>query len=329
MSNLVFAVKHKTWIPLFIGILVLVLWTVYWVFGANWMKQKAEAEIEKLVGQGYDVSTQNLQVTGWPYRFMLEVSGLEIVLPAHVARGRAFVPTVRIHAMAWQTSHLIVEFPDGGQFRTNSDQDLQYNSTRTRASLVFLQGEVSRLSIEMLTPKVQTSSGDIRYLAEQIDLHIRAGTNTDSRNVFVAAIGPVWPRMPLKPISHIKLNAEVFSWLALLNEEGLAGFRQANGHLIVHDALLSSGSASGEFSGTLHIDQNGFLAGQVKTKFIQPAELLAKLDQDQMNNDAKKTMVALRVLTGGVGTTELSFKLKKGRVYSGPFRIAKAPRILH
>ncbi|VAV89572.1 hypothetical protein MNBD_ALPHA06-2028, partial [hydrothermal vent metagenome] len=91
----------------------------------------------------------------------------------------------------------------------------------------------------------------------------------------------------------------------------------------IEEAVLASMDASATVSGDLLIDQNGFLSGTTKVSFVQPGRLFDKLDKTRLRQDEQKLLAAVAVLTGGVKEVSLSFKLKKGALYAGPFRLAR------
>jgi hypothetical protein len=323
----IFNLRHKVWIPFVVAIAVFVLWSGYWLFAAGIMKQKAEDKIAGWQGSGYIIDSKPLKVSGFPYRFVLTLEQLNITLPEAQANEQVFIETALIHAMAWKPTHLIIEFPPASSILIGSQKELSYNAEKTRASMVFKNGQLLRFSTEIIAPKITDSSNKALYQASRIDTHFRPGSTNDSRKVFATISQPLWPQMPLQPISEIKLNTEISAWSALQGKQKLGNFRAADGSLLVDQFSLISDQSSVSFSGTLQIDQRCFLSGKVKTRFVQPAKVLSKLDKSSLSGDVVSTITAIGLLIGGVEETEMSFTLRKGGVYTGPFKIAKAPRL--
>ncbi|PHR63163.1 MAG: hypothetical protein COA47_00680 [Robiginitomaculum sp.] len=305
-----------------------VLWTVYWFIAANWITGKAQAKIERYRTQNIQIETQKMNVSGWPYRFALTLEGTQITLPPEQGGAQVFVPVFRLHAMAWKLSHLIAELPEDIRIRNQTDQEWTYHSTRTRASIKITKAKISRFSLEMIAPQLSDSSDQPIYSAQNLDAHLRPGTDPDSRKLYARAERPNWPDMPLRDLQQIELQGEVFSWSALRGEPDLAAFRAASGHLVLERAYARTEQASINLSGTFHLDKNGYAAGPLKIKMQRPADLIAALDQSRFNFEKKKGLGIFSVLTGGVDETELSFRLKKGGIYSGPFRLVSTPLLL-
>ncbi|MCF6291941.1 MAG: DUF2125 domain-containing protein [Robiginitomaculum sp.] len=324
----IFKLRHKVWIPFVVAIVIFVLWSSYWLFAAGIMKQKVENKISEWQNLGYVIDLKPLKVSGFPYRFVLTLERLNITLPEAQANEQVFVEKALIHAMAWKPTHLIIELPSANNILISSQKELNYTAKKTRASLVFKNGQLSRFSTEIVAPKIAGTSSTTLYQASRIDAHFRFGSTNDSRKVFVTISQPLWPQMPLQPISEIKLNTEIFAWSALQGKQKLDNFRAANGSLLVDQFSLTSGISLASFSGKLQIDQRCFLSGKVKTRFVQPAKILSKLDKSSLSGDVVSTITAIGLLIGGVEETEMTFTLRKGGVYTGPFKIANAPRLL-
>jgi hypothetical protein len=318
----------KIWILFSGALLFLLAWSGYWLFGAHLLQEKAIEKIANLQAQGYQIEMQDMRVRGWPYRFALTMEDVQITPPPEIAKGRFFVPVFRVHAMAWKLSHLIVEVPEDSRFRSESDQEWLYRSERSRASLVFAGGQLSRLSLEMVKPSVVGSGEAPAYASDLIELHIRPGSDPDSREVFAFATSPVWPQMPIKPLQELRLQAEVFGATTLLAGEDLEQFRAASGHVIVDEFLLQANDASALVSGTMQIDANGYANGPLTLKLTEPGQLLSQVDLNQLDSDGQKALATISMLTGGVKETSLSFRLKKGGIYSGPFRIARTGKLI-
>jgi len=327
-------IKHQqetksSWILLlFVFVVALALaWSGFWLFGANLVKTKANEQIFSLQNQGYEIGFEGFKVRGWPYRFVVTVSGVQFTTPPDNGSVQFNTSVLRVHAMAWKLSHLIVELPKSVQILTAGGQKLTYNSERTRASLVFDDNGLSRASLELLQPSFQSSAVTL-FQAELSEVHFRPGGDADSRNLFVFARSPVWPNMPINPLDEIRLNGEVFSWSSLVGGQGLQAFRTPDGMVNIEQALIVSGRARADLSGSLQIDKNGYLTGPVQVKFVYPADILSSLDSNQVAGEVRNTILALSLLIGGVSEAELSFKLRKGGIYTGPFRIGSTAQVL-
>jgi len=321
--------KRTIWLPVLVLALLLAAWSVYWALGAAWLKQQVHQEIARYQVQGVEVSFEHMQIGGWPYRFAVTMRELRVATSSTDQELEIFIPTMHVHAMAWNLSHLIVEIPQHAQAHTNGGQSWVYTSERTRASLVLQDGSLSRLSIELVAPQLDTSTGQTAFRAEQLEVHIRPGSQPNSRNIFSFVTKPLWPAMPVQDIKQIRGQGEVFSWDAFMGTNSLHGFRDAGGHLVLDEGLFETSSSSVHVSGNLQIDENGFAKGRLKTNFIRPAALLSGLDQTQLDSDTRKAIAAISLLTGGIDEANVSFQLKKGAVYSGPFRLARLPALIH
>ncbi len=327
------AIKNKKlFLPVVFAVLLLLTWSGYWLVAANVMKNKAYQQADLLQKRGYDVSFSDLEVSGWPYRFVLTTSNLQITMakeatPASTEALGLATSLLRVHAMAWSLSHLIIEVPQPVRVVTPQGEELVYSAQLTRSSLVFADGGLARLSLEMKEPGLQTIAGETVLSASSMEAHLRSGTDKDSRMVFALARAPVWPEMPIKPLDKFKLQAEVFSWSSL-RERGLQALRAPDGRLKINQALIASGKSSAEITGSVQVDASGYLSGPVKVQFVYPADFLAALNTDNITDEARNTVLAISLLIGGVRETELSFKLRKGGLYMGPMRVGASVQVL-
>ncbi len=324
--------RKKVFLPVVFAVLLLLAWSGYWFVAANVVKNKAHQQAELLQKKGYDVSFSDLGVSGWPYRFVLTASNLQITqakgaMPASAEALGLVTSLLRVHAMAWNLSHLIIEVPQPVRILAPQGEELIYSAQLTRSSLVFADGDLARLSLEIKEPVLQTIAGETLLSANMLEAHLRAGTDKDSRMIFALARVPVWPEMPISPLDEFKLQAEVFLWSSL-REQGLQAFRAPDGRLKINQALMVSGKSSAEITGSVQVDEAGYLRGPVKVRFVSPADFLAALNTDNITDEARNTVLAISLLIGGVKETELSFKLRKGGLYMGPMRVGDSVQVL-
>lgn len=315
--------RTRTRYAVLMGLVILLLggWSVYWFITAHWLQGEVDEEIAGWRANGYDVQMQGRKMSGWPYRFALDLQDLQITAPASDGGWQLQQPHMVVNAMAWKLSHLIVEAGGTTILHPAQGEDLHLEHKSARASLVFDGPDLSRFSAEIDEPTLFTMKASRMETADRLELHVRPGVAADDRQVFLRLDRFQGRLSPfVKPVD-VRGQWQVFAWNELVNRRNLSAFRNAGGKLDFNDVTLFADPARANISGSLHVDANGYAAGKLKVALDKPGDMMAALDRGQLDEDGRDALGLVEMLIGNVDRVALSFSFRNGRVYAGPFKL--------
>lgn len=138
--------QRRLWRVLILPTLLVVLtggYSAYWYAAAATIKTKIAARAAEQTAQGNPVSYTSVDVTGFPFRFVIDLHGLDLALP-----GKRFISDrVQVIVRAWNFNHILVEL-DGEQAlkMDATNRSLQLNGDLLRLSLVLKDGAPANIS---------------------------------------------------------------------------------------------------------------------------------------------------------------------------------------
>lgn len=140
-------------LPVLLGLLALgclAIWTVYWFYGAGVVRQGAREWIEDQQAMGRSVEYSALNVTGYPYRFVLQADDPVIDAPDMQARWEG--EKLQLVAMAWNFNHVIARSPGQNDFDLPDGQTFSFSADdSSAASFVWEDGNLRRVGLELPT----------------------------------------------------------------------------------------------------------------------------------------------------------------------------------
>ncbi len=122
---------------LWVTVVLAVLWGGWWVVGSRGVKTAAEGWLAE------HGRYEDLTVAGFPNRFDLTVTGIDLSYPASGIGWRA--PFAQVFAMTWKPWHLIAALP-GGQVFTLPEGEVTLDGTGMMGSLLLVPGGDMALS---------------------------------------------------------------------------------------------------------------------------------------------------------------------------------------
>ena len=270
-------------------------WSWFWFYASA----KVEATIdgwrarEAQAGRVYACGTQS--ISGFPFRFELNCDGVSASfsgsqLPLEIkSRG------VLVAAQVYQPTLLISEF-HGPLTVANPGQppDIVINWKLAQSSLSGTPSEPERVSLAVDLPAVDRVTGGTQQAllrAKRIEIHGRiAGGSVHNHPVVEAVVrlnGATAPE--LHPGANTPVDAEISAVLTGLNDFSpkpwAARFREiqaANGGIEIGQARMQQGDTIVVGAGSLSINANGRLDGQLRLTVVGIEAFLAAIGAQQM-----------------------------------------------
>ena len=135
-------------VNLFILVVILsALYCGYWFVMSGVILKGANEWVDEQRTIGRTVSYSDMKVTGFPYRFVLDVEEPAIYPPDLRARREA--ETLQLIAMSWNLKHIIARSPGENTFELPNGQTLVASAApSSAASFVLEDGNLRRIGIE-------------------------------------------------------------------------------------------------------------------------------------------------------------------------------------
>lgn len=283
---------------------------------------------------GLKLDHDGISVSGFPNRFDLTVTGIDLADPA---RGLAWkAPFAQVFAMTWKPWHLIAALPNA-QSIALPDQELALQSSRMMGSLLVVPG--TELALEEIVVEgedlvLQSSAGWL-VGARKMVLSTRLDPTRKTAHRLGLALTELAPDPAISraaglPDRIAKVFLDATADLDAPLDRHAAATAPRLVHLDLRAARLVWGVLKLEASGELGKDGEGFATGQITIR-VEAWQALPKLlaATGMITPDFAPVLERglLEMAEAGEDPAVLVVDLRAeaGRLYLGPFPIGQAP----
>jgi hypothetical protein len=366
--------QRRQWRYIVMLVLVAALfggWSLFWNFAAN----KAEATIEgwrareAKAGRIYACGEQT--IGGYPFRFELNCERASALFNSNQPPIEIKSSGVLVAAQVYQPTLLISEF-HGPLTIANPGQppDIIVNWKLAQSSLRGTPAAPERVALVFDRPVVDRMTGGSQQhvlTAQHIEIHGRiAGGSVASNPVIEVALKLDQAAAPgLLPAAAAPVDADITAVLRGLKDFApkpwAARFREiqaANGGIEIGQARVQQGETIAVGSGTLALNANGRLEGQLRVtiagiepflnaigaqQMVQASPTMDKLSgmldrlapglgnvarqQAGANISAGINMLGEQTTLEGKSAVTLPLRFTDGAIFLGPIPIGKAPAL--
>ena len=314
-------------------VLLLGAYSGYWFYAAGRVGEEMRAWILDKEEAGYEIEYSDLRVSGFPYRFQIQLSEPHFRAPPSDGGWDARLAGVKANALPYDFSHWIVSFE--GPLVLDSGDVLEINASSARMSRKSgRDGRTQRIGAEIRDLTMRAISGEPPAI-EAIDALVLSGVvgEDDSLRVRMEASGlRARPANPDEPgltrafgeSGQLARTELIFTeWSALARDGNAAVWSQAGGRMQIVQAELEWGPAQVSGEGDLTLDRQARPDGRISLRIADPDALTDALIEGEViaaaNGEALRlaTMLAPRSSEG----VSLPFTLRDGAVYLGPVRL--------
>ncbi|MFN4296626.1 MAG: DUF2125 domain-containing protein [Brevundimonas sp.] len=345
-------------IPFAIVLIVLVVWTAWWFWLSQQVRERLDLAAEGLRAQGWEVAYSEPALTGWPFRTRLESRHVRLTAPTG---HEIAAPRLIAEANAYRPDRWVVIAGDGLVLTRGDKGRVAVDAPVIRASASGLTQSFPTLALELLDVGF-TALPDAEPFplarAERIELYLQPGRDREAgdgpgdtavqtalpasrRNVDVLFRLIDATGRPGGPIDFMgrgglfSLQAETvvenFQGLSGPDAPSLLAAWTASGGRFLHvrGEMRAGDSAARLESDELRADEDGRLTGVLRLAADRAAPALTALSRsDTVNRTATVGAAAAagasEALTGDV---ELEVEFRDGRAWMGPFNLAPAPEL--
>ena len=312
------------------------LWSGYWLVGAQAARRGVEAWFEARRAEGWVAGYADLSVWGFPNRFDLTLDAVELADPE---TGLAWsAPFFQLFALSYRPHHVIAVWPHEQVVATPRER-IAVETADMRASAVFRPGDGFALDRGNVVAEAValSSSAGWSAAADRVLLAVRrAGTGEARYQIGFEADG-VAPAPELLAlldpdaalpdrIETLRIDATVAF------EEPFDATRPQPREIRLTDLHLSWGEVELDAAGTLTVGPAGVPEGRIEIQARNWREILemalaAGLIGEDFAPAIEGGLEALAELSGGAETLDLPIVFRDGRVSVGPLPLGPAPRI--
>ncbi len=316
-------------------------YTWYWHSAANHLMTEIPRWAEAVRAQGYALNFNELEISGFPYRFMVSASDVEISpLTEHENTQTVWslqTPKLTGFVQPWDLSHGILEFQGPAEYLWNGRH---YTVTADRAllSLSVGKGSLRRLSADFsMIRLVEQDHHPINI--ERAQFHLRPDQDQDgapSSKVSLKVEGVTFPEgaaSVLEPmITLIHLDGGIEGWAPAINRNIETIDWSGDDYQMRLDRfeiLWPPIEAAG--SGELTLDPQRRPVGRIRTQVLGYQSMVSALEARGFLSERKAatTRAALSMLHASQGNTRgrlnITAELMDGRLYLGPIKLLRLP----
>lgn len=317
--------RRGLWWPYIALALVFAVWSLAWLVLRERIEDNIDRTSSSLRTSGYDISWKTRTVTGYPFRFEIEMTDVKAAEPS--GWGIA-APNLKAVAAAYKIDHWVFVAPGGLTLWRPASGPVDIKAEVLRASIADARN-APRFSFEgtKLTFKPRHGADPFPFTgAERAEIHLRPkGPDSNEllwrlENAQTQRTGILAQIAPLAPFS-LRMSADIDKRSLFTGKDWADSVRhwsEAGGSINVTQMLASIGEVSvNAKGGPLTVGYDGRLRGALGLTFRQGGAALAALSAMQ------------RIDPGAVQTdgAQLQLTFEAGTATIGPVRIGPSPRV--
>lgn len=322
-------------------LLLLLLYTIYWLYMSAQIREEIARWVARQEAAGYVVERESVRVSGYPYRFQVQVQAPRIEVPEAEGGWNAALTSLRANALPYDLSHWIVAFD--GPLRLDGYSEpgarLELDAEEARISLVYnASGETTRIGVDLTALRVAALSGPAPAIQAIDRLLLNGVVQEDNRlhlrsavNGVTTAPGVLEPDMVRAfgaTAALARLDVEITEWASLARSGNTLAWSAAGGVMQILDAELEWGPAHITGTGDLTLDNQARPDGRLSLRITDPdalADALVRGGLVPRENEQALRLAAMLAPRGPEGVS-LPFRLQNGSFYLGPVRLGSLER---
>lgn len=289
----------KMFLPLGIVLVLGLLWTAYWFIASGIARERLLEERQKLEKQGFLISCTQESWGGYPFHFEFRCASPLVTYAGQAEIRSSSLLLVALAYAPWQVAALV----DGPTTLTATGlTPTEIQHQRALGAVTFGQDWRPSFSAELPAALV---AGLGR--AEKLSLFTRPSTS-DGTDIALQAVSLVYTPKGKPPLA--------------IQAGSLLGTLQADQTFKIENFELSEGALRYWGSGTLSLDDQHRITGQIDTE-TNDANTLLKVVGPQLDLDEGKLTNLSTVLALLGNSAKAPIIARDGILYLGPFQISE------
>lgn len=290
---------------LFMPILLLIAaaaWTAFWFYAASKAEETLDGWRAREAKSGRIYDCANRSVGGFPFRLEVRCNGVNVALamqtPGQAASRTpiaANLTEIRVVAQIYDPTRVIAEFSAPLMLAEQGQQpSLTMNWTRARSSVAGLPDFPQRISFELDDAAIDGLAGTLAtpfMRAKHLELHGRLVEGSAIDNpVIETALQIASGALPgLHPLTATPFDADIRAKLRGLKDfspkpwpERFREIQAAGGRIEITQSRIQQGELISVAAGSLGINANGRLDGELQMTVAGIEKLIPALGLDKM-----------------------------------------------
>ncbi len=340
-------------VPLGLLLVLVAAWCGYWLFISQTSQSHFSAWVEEAKSDGMTVQCGTQNWGGFPFRVEIDCAPLDLAWSNNAGTGAIGLARLESVFQAYNPQHILAAVSSPVSYRIGSRGGAMPNSVITATfdpatvSLMMSGGEFDRASlvVEKLIADIGGEEGvGAQGRARRLELHTRfvqpdatsppvleiAGDAED-----ISLAGPA-----ITDATGIPIELDVWSLRAQANgsfvpttdpSTALKAFALGGGEVNITRLHGQRGDVTLEATGRLTFDEKGRANGELQSDVVNLKAIFKQLQEagrlGEMEAAFSFNMLSLLegATSGREGALRVKIAVAKGKIYFGPFEIAKLP----
>lgn len=330
---------------IFILIAAFAAYTGYWYFLAQNAEERVRGIAGELARSGLDFNYRELDISGFPYRLVLDFSGVEVAYVDGPLRLDWSGPSLQAVLQPWRPDHAVFFAADslvGVSYRTDKTRAVTVEPRLLSASLSSAKGGGVRYSLVLEDSRVQaitgsagetfigravlqfrsrrlrsagvTVSGLVEPILAEISLSVSARTPEQD-----GAVAPDQITVELQPRGR---------FFPRLTRYSLAAWRDAGSTIDITKITARWGDARIEGDGSITLDDELQPLGAISLRTSEPEDLLENMAEagwiePEDRQEAAEAVKLFRSIAAAGAPVALAISLQGGAITMGPVILAE------
>lgn len=331
--------SRRGYILLIVAFVVVILgWSAAWLYGRSVLAGQLDMQMQRLAGQGLDLTCADLGIAGFPFRYEVACSDMQ---SADRRGTRGSLGGLNAVALVYNPWHVILEAQSPAAMAapvTGLTGDVSWETAR--ASVKFSESALGALDAVVDKPEAAfgTMMSAGRFSADKAEIHLREAPDTPGTlEGFVTVDRLALNSVPdLDQTLMLRGHVRIDGGMVLLTGADLFSLVQAQGgelpiRLMLAEAVMgqSNAAASGDLvlagdgtvSGTLEVT-----VGNAKVLLQSLRPLFAPGDQTfPLLEGVVKSLDAAATEVDGVRSIKIPVTVNSGLVQVGLLPVARIP----
>jgi hypothetical protein len=319
-------------------LVVMIGWSLYWVWARATLGARMDAEAARLRETGFTMDWKSRSIGGYPFRIDVTLDGLRLGEPSGWALT---APEIKAETYAYRLDQWIGYAPQGVTLTRPVSGAVTITGPALRASYASTGQGVPRIAVEGLKLVFTPQTGARPFLigaAEHLDFHLRP-YGEDRAEFLLRVDGASAPAGAI--LAQIAENRPMdIAWEGRLSHVSALHGRDwptaaqtwtgVGGGLEVEHGLLSAGPVSLNLRpGRLTIGNDGRLRGGVGLDLRPAAAIIRSLAASRMiePSAADSALAVIQAQAAGGPTTQTDLTFLAGQTLFGPVAVGPSPKV--
>jgi len=318
-------------------------WGAYWFVGATATERALAAWLETRAAEGWIATSQSLDTRGFPNRFDITITGLELADPDTETAWSADL--FQLFSLSYKPLHVLAHWP-GAQRFSSADQTVTLTSEDMRGSFVLAAHPdlpVQSSTITFEGTDALSSKGWTAHLAQgQLSMRVNPAASDPTlydlyataqeltlSDTLLADLGNS-ATLP-ETVANATVDMQV-KFSAPWDRRALEVARPQPREVTLNSLAARWGALDLSAAGALSIDRTGQPTGEIEVKAVNWREMVALAETSgALTADSAAALRAVLGLLAAGGddpqTLKITLRYARGLVYAGPLPIGTAPKV--